>query len=147
MVANPACCGDRRGEINFPCPRSRLRICTEGGWTAPFHVSSFILHIQAESGVTSRQLASFLLLATVSLLHRQTSSGQSRVFPRHAVAYQPNSPPRVHRHRAISPQGRSINFGVIPVLVPPWTTQCVPLFLQVHYLLYLYSVGICDIGG
>ena len=53
-VANPA-----RGQLNmgkwiFPCPRSRLRICSrETASAVPARVSLFILHTQAESGAYS----------------------------------------------------------------------------------------------
>ena len=52
---SPACGQLNRGNMNFPCPRSRLRIWSrETGLAVPSRVRLLILHAQAESGAYSR---------------------------------------------------------------------------------------------
>ena len=111
LVFNPACGQLKREKMNFPCPRSRLRIWSRyTGSAVPSRVSPLILHAQAESGAYS----------------------QAPLFPpafRHGVVSTPGKRHRVSLSQKLcsngvtteSPQtqghwshGSSSNIGVLP---------------------------------
>ena len=77
----------------FPCPRSRLKILSRE--TPKLNITGFHLN-------------------------RQPPSGQSRRVSGNVIAYRRRSPPRVRRHRAISPQDSSNNGCCLCGYYPLW---------------------------
>ena len=59
----------------------------------------------------------------------------------HAVAYRWRSLPRVHRHRASSPQGSSSNECCLSR--SRWTIECAPLFSHIQYW---FGVGMLKVS-
>ena len=97
-----------RGQLNrrkfiLPRPHSRLRIwARETGSAVPSRISQLVLHTQVESGAYSRAPLLPPTFRDDVHLYRQAPLD-------HAIVYRWRSPPRVHRHRASSPQGSSSN--------------------------------------
>ena len=96
-----------QGKLIFSCPRSRLRILSRKTVSAvPSRVSLLILHTQAESGACSKDIPDFprwrLSIPSTAIGSVPSQSG-------HAIAYRWRPLPKVHRHRASSPQGSSSN--------------------------------------
>ena len=116
MDFNPAC--GQREKMNFPCPRSRLRIWSrETGLTVPSRVSPLSLLAQAESGAYSRAP-----LFPPAFRHGVVSAPEERhrvsllqILRSNGVTTE--SPP-AQGHWS---QGSSSNIGVLPFQVTPLT--------------------------
>ena len=148
------CCNLARGrpstEINFPCPRSRLRIWSrEAGSAVPSRVSPLISILWLNLAL-SRGLLSFLPLPAplTAIGSLPSSSGHATEYL--YVYYQVcrgttelnGSPPRVRRHLAGSPQDSSINsIGCCLLIV---SENPINIFLYatrfLHPLLHWYTV-------
>ena len=100
-VANPA-----RGQLNFPCPRSRLRIWScETGSAVPSRISLLISILRLNLVVTHGIPLDFR--GGVSLFKPPYAIGSVPNLSCHAIAFRWRSSPRVGRHRASKPQGSS----------------------------------------
>ena len=100
---------EQLGKSLFPYPRSRLKIWPrQTGLAVQSRVSLLILHTQAESGAF---LTGFLPICAVAsnCLIPSTAVELVPSLSGHTIAYRWRSLPRVHRRRAISPQGSSSN--------------------------------------
>ena len=105
------CCSwsAERGELTFPCTRSRLRVWSpETGSAVPSRVSLLILHTQAESGAYSRDSSRFPSRRPFIYLNRHTPSGLSRV-------YQVTQMRTDGVHRRESAGTGPVNLKVVPV--------------------------------
>ena len=105
-VGNPA-----RGPLNrenesislSPFARENL----ETGSVVMLRVSLLILHIQAKSGAYSRDSFRFPRRRPFIYSKPPYAIGSVPSLSGHAIAYRWRSVPRIHRHRASSPEGSS----------------------------------------
>ena len=139
-VANPVYGQLNRGK--FPCPRSRLRICfRETGLALPSLASLLILYTNAESGAYSRYSSRIPGGVHIFLPAPHTTESVPSLSG-HAIAYRLRSLPRVHWHRANSPQGSSSN-GCCLCITMNQMLLCSSLF---PHPLLIYSENVQIIG-
>ena len=140
-VANPVYGQLNRGK--FSCPRSRVRIWFRvTGLAVPSLVSLLILYTNAESGAYEYGIPPEFRGGVHIFLPAPHTIGSVPSLSGHVIAYRLRSLPRVHWHRASSPQGSSSN-GCCLCITMDQMLLCSSLF---PHPLLIYSENVQIIG-